>query len=156
MSLLALGEDRVWKLKKAVHYPFIDLSTPELRRANAEREVALNRRFAPDVYLGVLPLENAEGAVVDTIVEMRRMPDERRLALLARTADPDGVHRPHRTGAHSGTSRRADERGDRSGRPADQPVASLGRATSTSWPRSPARSWTRRCWRASTMTGGAT
>ena len=88
VSLLALGEDRVWKLKKAVHFPFIDLSTPELRRANAEREVTLNRRFAADVYLGVLPLENAEGAVVDTIVEMRRMPEARRLALLARTADP--------------------------------------------------------------------
>jgi len=88
VSLLALGETRVWKLKKAVHFPFIDLSTPELRRANAEREVMLNRRFAPDVYLHVLPLESAEGAIVDTVVEMRRMPDARRLEFLARTADP--------------------------------------------------------------------
>ncbi len=88
VSIVALGDDRVWKLKKAVRFPFIDLSTPELRRANAEREVSVNRRFAPDVYLGVVPLEDRGGEVVDTVVEMRRMPDERRLASLARTADP--------------------------------------------------------------------
>ena len=53
VSFLAFTGDRVWKCKKAVQFPFIDLSTLERRLANCEREVALNRRLAPDVYLGV-------------------------------------------------------------------------------------------------------
>src|SRR5213076_949581 len=47
VSLLAFTDDRVWKCKKAVCFPFIDLSTAALRRENCEREVALNRRLAP-------------------------------------------------------------------------------------------------------------
>ncbi len=81
-SILGLSADRVWKLKKAVRFPFIDLSTAERRRLNAEREVTLNRRFATDVYLGVVPIDN-DGVVIDSVVEMRRMPDERRLAVVA-------------------------------------------------------------------------
>jgi aminoglycoside phosphotransferase family enzyme/predicted kinase len=83
VSILALSADRVWKLKKPIRFPFIDLSTAELRRVNAEREVALNRRFAPDVYLGVVPLDDDKGVVIDALVEMRRMPDDRRLAVRA-------------------------------------------------------------------------
>jgi aminoglycoside phosphotransferase family enzyme/predicted kinase len=83
VSLLALGRERVWKLKKAVTYPFVDLSTRERRGRQCEREVVLNRRLAPDVYLGVVDLADDSGQVVDHLVEMRRMPDDRRLAALA-------------------------------------------------------------------------
>src|SRR5690348_5898339 len=79
VSFVAFAGDRVWKCKKAVRFPFVDLSTLELRRANCEREVALNRRLAPDVYLGVVPVKGG-GTVVDYVVEMRRLPDDRRLA----------------------------------------------------------------------------
>jgi len=89
VSILGIGGDRVWKLKKAVRFPFVDLSTRELRRLNAEREITLNRRFAPDVYLGVVPLDDGEGAVGDVVVEMRRMPDERRLTVVASHAPSD-------------------------------------------------------------------
>ncbi len=90
VSILAFGRDRVWKLKKAVTFPFVDLSTPELRRADCERELRLNRRIAPDVYLGVVAVDDAEGTVVDHLVEMRRMPADRSLAALAaRGADVD-------------------------------------------------------------------
>ncbi len=86
VSILALSHDRVWKLKKAVRFPFVDLSTVARRRLNAEREVELNRRFAPDVYLGVVPLDG-DGEYGDTAcdvaVEMVRMPDERRLSVVA-------------------------------------------------------------------------
>ncbi len=87
VSILAFGEDRVWKLKKAVRFPFVDLTAPDLRRANAEREVRVNRRFAPDVYLGVLDLQDRNGEIVDTVVEMRRMPDALRLSSLVRTSE---------------------------------------------------------------------
>jgi aminoglycoside phosphotransferase family enzyme/predicted kinase len=79
VSVLAFTSDRVWKCKKAVQLPFIDLSTLELRRTNCEREVALNRRLAPDVYLGVVPLV-IDGEVVDYLVEMRRLPEDRMLS----------------------------------------------------------------------------
>ena len=56
ISIVAFQGDRVYKLKKAVRFPFVDLSTPALRLADCEREVKLNRRLAPDVYLGVEPV----------------------------------------------------------------------------------------------------
>ena len=83
VSILGMTADRVWKLKKAVRFPFVDLSTRALRRLDAEREIDLNRRFAPDVYLGLVPLDDSEGRIVDVLVEMRRMPDERRLTVVA-------------------------------------------------------------------------
>ena len=84
VSILAFTAERVWKCKKAVCFPFIDLSTLERRLANCEREVALNRRLAADVYIGVVPIEDDNGTVVDHVVEMRRLPDERRLSVLVR------------------------------------------------------------------------
>jgi aminoglycoside phosphotransferase family enzyme/predicted kinase len=84
VSLLVFAGDRAYKLKKAVHTPFLDFSTPELRQQACEREVELNRRFAPDVYLGVAKVLGPEGEVCDSLVVMRRMPPARRLATLAR------------------------------------------------------------------------
>jgi hypothetical protein len=49
-----------------------------------QREVELNRRFSPDVYLGVEEIIDDAGRVVDHAVLMRRMPTERRLTTLAR------------------------------------------------------------------------
>ncbi len=83
VSILAFAGDRVYKCKKPVHFPFADFSTLERRRANCEREVALNRRVAPDVYLGVHAIDDGGGRVVDYTVEMRRLPDDRRLSMIA-------------------------------------------------------------------------
>ena len=83
-----VGED-VYKVKKPVDFSFLDYSTLEKRKACCEKEVALNRRFSPDVYLGVLPLwRNAGGALVlegvgapgEGAVHMRRLPPEAMLA----------------------------------------------------------------------------
>ncbi len=87
ISILAFQGERVYKLKKAVHFAFIDLSTPERRLADCEREVLLNRRFAPDVYLGVESVTDGNGEVVDHVVVMRRMPEARRLSTLAGHGD---------------------------------------------------------------------
>ena len=75
--VLAVG-DRVFKAKKSVRFPFVDLSSVESRRVACEREVALNRRLSPDVYLGVATLSGA--GVDEPVVVMRRMPAERRLS----------------------------------------------------------------------------
>ncbi len=88
-SVLLLMGARVYKVKKPVRLPFLDLSTQELRVANCLREVELNRRTAPDVYLGVARLTAAFGEfdeVGEPVVVMRRMPSSRRLTALI--ADP--------------------------------------------------------------------
>ena len=51
------------------------LPHPAARRAACQREVELNRRLAPDVYLGVADVSGVDGAVCDHLVVMRRMPD---------------------------------------------------------------------------------
>ena len=45
--------DRAYKLKKPVKLAFLDFSTVAERERACRREVELNRRLAPDVYLGV-------------------------------------------------------------------------------------------------------
>jgi hypothetical protein len=84
VSVVLFDGDLVHKWKKPVRFPFIDLSTPELRRQTCRREVELNRRFSPDVYLGVEEVVDDAGQVVDHAVRMRRLPPERRLATLVR------------------------------------------------------------------------
>ena len=89
VSLLFFAGDRVYKLKKPVRTPFLDFSSPELRLQACKREVELNRRLAPDVYLGVAGLLGPDGRACDHLVVMRRMPPERRLARLVRSGSLD-------------------------------------------------------------------
>ncbi|MCH0541009.1 AAA family ATPase [Streptomyces sp. MUM 203J] len=77
--------DRAYKLKKPVDLKFLDYTTVEARRVACEREVALNRRFAPDVYLGVGEIRvPGDAETPEPLVVMRRMPAERRLSRLVR------------------------------------------------------------------------
>lgn len=55
-AFVFLTRDYAYKVKKPLWLPFIDCSTPAKRRALCECEVNLNRRLAPDVYLGVVPI----------------------------------------------------------------------------------------------------
>lgn len=84
ISNVFLIGDRAYKLKKPVRTAFLDFTTPEARRRDCEREVELNRRFSPDVYLGVATILDASGQPCDSVVVMKRMPTERRLATLVR------------------------------------------------------------------------
>jgi uncharacterized protein len=84
ISWVFLAGDRAYKVKKPVRMDFLDFSTPALRRWACEREVELNRRFSPDVYLGVATILDVDGRPCDSMVVMRRMPEERRLATLVR------------------------------------------------------------------------
>jgi len=56
LSHVFLTERRVYKLRKPVDLGFVDFTTRAERNADCAREVLLNRRLAPDVYLGVAPL----------------------------------------------------------------------------------------------------
>ena len=90
ISHLFLTASRVYKVRKAVSLGFLDFGTRAVRNADCLRELTLNRRLAPDVYLGVAPVELAGtevrvGAVGESVyssdlehcVVMRRLPSGR-------------------------------------------------------------------------------
>ncbi|CAO5177632.1 Gluconate kinase [Frankia sp. AiPs1] len=92
-TLIFLG-NRVYKVKKAADLGFLDFRTREARLAACQAEVALNRRLAPDVYLGVADVSGPDGQPCDHMVVMRRLPVARRLsALVASGADVSGALR---------------------------------------------------------------
>lgn len=78
-AVFLAGKD-VYKVKRAVKFPFLDFSTCELRHAGCLAELAVNRRYAPDLYLGVLPITYADGRLelsgagetVEWVVHLRR------------------------------------------------------------------------------------
>ena len=90
LSWVLLTGQFAYKIKRPVHYPFVDLRTPEKRAFLCHEEVHLNRRFAPGIYLEVCPitLVNGEsrmggaGPVVDHAVKMRQFPGEEQLDCL--------------------------------------------------------------------------
>lgn len=68
-----LGKERAYKIKKPVKLPYLDFSTRELRRLILERELEINRLFAPDIYLG---LEDVRG---EPVLVMNRFPADAQL-----------------------------------------------------------------------------
>src|SRR5688572_19131007 len=58
-----LAGDRAYKLKRAVKFPYMDYSTVERRREMCARELAFNRRTAPNLYLEVRPIVSDGGAL---------------------------------------------------------------------------------------------
>jgi aminoglycoside phosphotransferase family enzyme/predicted kinase len=116
ISYLLLAGDRAYKIKKPLDLGFLNFSTPARRAYYCRREVALNRRLAPDVYLGVVPIVERRGQIRlggrgrlrERAIAMRRLPEEGMLprllargeatpALMARIADRLAAF--HRTAA---------------------------------------------------------
>ena len=122
ISWVLLQGDRAYKLKKPVRLPFLDYGSLERRHHLCREEVRLNRRLAPEVYLGVRALVRADGGVrlapedapgaVEYAVEMRRYDEDATLArrLDAGTAGADEVAAVGRRIAafHAGAARPAD------------------------------------------------
>lgn len=109
IGVVFLVGDRAYKLKKPVDVGFLDFRTRQSRLAVCHKEIELNSRLAPDVYLGVADVSDVDGEPLDHMVVMRRMPDDRRLSTLVRTDAPlaDTVIRLARVIAafHAGASR---------------------------------------------------
>jgi aminoglycoside phosphotransferase family enzyme/predicted kinase len=110
-AVVVFFEDRAYKVKKPVDLGFLDFRSRAAREAVCHREVELNRRLAPDVYLGVSDVLDPSGGVCDHLVVMRRMPADRRLSRLARNGtDLEGqIHEiAHQVAAlHGRSDRRA-------------------------------------------------
>jgi aminoglycoside phosphotransferase family enzyme len=101
MSWVFLTDGSAYKLKKPVVYPYLDFSTLQAREARCRDEVRLNRRLAPDVYLGVARLTRSAdgrlaidgaGDTVDWLVRMRRLPEERTLERLIASGQLTAAH----------------------------------------------------------------
>ncbi|MEO1258602.1 MAG: hypothetical protein AAFZ15_07385 [Bacteroidota bacterium] len=91
ISWVLLAQDFVFKIKKPHHYSFLDFSSLEKRKYFCERELNLNQRLAPAIYLAVVPVveeggvffvEKEKGTIVDYAVKMSRMDEKRQMNLL--------------------------------------------------------------------------
>jgi hypothetical protein len=97
-SLVFIAGERVFKLKRAVAYPYLDFSTADLRRRACEAELVLNRRTAPALYEEVRGLFRGAGGAVgfspngealDWVVVMRRFDQGLLFDALAETGGLD-------------------------------------------------------------------
>src|ERR1700722_7803691 len=95
-AVVFLAGADVYKLKRAVKFPFMDLSTLDKRRDACEAEIAVNRPLAPDIYLSAVPIVRqgetfalgGDGEIVEWAVHMRRFDEN---ATLDHVADREGV-----------------------------------------------------------------
>ena len=91
ISWVFLTGQYVYKIKKPVLFSFVDFSTLEKRRWFCEEEIRLNRRLAPQLYLGVVsitgspsaPRMDGEGTPFECAVKMKQfLPNQEFHALL--------------------------------------------------------------------------
>jgi aminoglycoside phosphotransferase family enzyme/predicted kinase len=97
ISAVFLAGGYAYKVKKPVDLGFLDFRTLERRQHFCAEEVRLNRRLAPQVYEGVVPVVRTAagvkvegaGAVLDWAVKMVRLPDEATLLSRLRAGQLD-------------------------------------------------------------------
>lgn len=94
ISVVFLTEDRAYKIKRALRTAYLDYRDLDARKRGSEREVALNRRTAPEIYLRAVPLTRetggglaigGDGDVVEWLVEMNRFDPRATFDVLAQT-----------------------------------------------------------------------
>ena len=93
ISWILLTGEFAYKIKRPVHYPFVDLRSAERREFLCHEEVRLNRRFAGELYLGVSQITSIEGEarmdgsglVIEHAVKMRQFRREDELDRLLET-----------------------------------------------------------------------
>ncbi|HEY8948737.1 MAG TPA: AAA family ATPase [Rhizomicrobium sp.] len=93
-AIVFLAGEFAYKLKRAVRFPYMDYSTPDRRRAACAAELAVNRRTAPSLYLGVRSVRMVNGHLAfgeaddpqaqDWVVVMKRFPQSALLEQMRR------------------------------------------------------------------------
>ncbi|MGD8985399.1 MAG: hypothetical protein PVI53_15335 [Desulfobacteraceae bacterium] len=85
ISMVFVGDEFVYKVKKPVDFGFLDFTTLEKRKHYCEQEVRLNQRLAQDTYMGVLPITydgksfrmgQEGGEIVEYAVKMKKIPED--------------------------------------------------------------------------------
>ncbi len=86
ISWIFLAGAYAYKVKKPYDLGFLDFSTLEKRRYFCQEELRLNRRFAPQLYLAVIPVSKVAGRyapgseqVVEYALKMKRFPSDAQL-----------------------------------------------------------------------------
>jgi uncharacterized protein len=104
ISSVFLAGPYVYKVKKAVKFPFLDYSTLENGRRFCDEELRLNRRLAPNTYLKTVGICRAQGSfyldeeisdrehIVEYAVKMNRLPEDRMLTSLIRDKSVEPEH----------------------------------------------------------------
>ncbi|WP_307610006.1 bifunctional aminoglycoside phosphotransferase/ATP-binding protein [Nocardia shimofusensis] len=85
-GVVMLCGDRAYKAKKPIVTDFLDFGTPAARERACARELELNQRLAPDVYLGLAHVTDPAGGPAEPLLVMRRMSAAMRLSAVL--ADP--------------------------------------------------------------------
>jgi aminoglycoside phosphotransferase family enzyme len=106
-SWLLFAGDFVYKIKKPVHFRFVDARTPARRYRLCRDEVQINQRHAPEVYVGVAGIVDRSGnfelvpkatfngaGVCEFALVMNRLPSERMLSRMVanETITVTGIH----------------------------------------------------------------
>ena len=87
ISWVLLTGPYAYKIKKPVTLGFLDFSTIDLRKHYCDEELRLNRRWAPEIYLGVVEVRGSPeaatiggtGSLIDYAVKMKQFPQSARL-----------------------------------------------------------------------------
>ncbi len=93
ISWVILAGRHALKIKKPVNFGFLDFSTLSRRKEACEKELRINRRYSPDIYIEVItitgsagnPTLDGDGAVMEYAVKMRRFPSNQLFSQLATT-----------------------------------------------------------------------
>ncbi len=100
ISVVALAGNYAYKLKKPVNFDFLDFSSLDQRRYYCQKEIELNSRLCPDIYLGILPIYQGKKGLyfgtdflnasdsplesdkdpVEFAIKMKRLPDHQFLS----------------------------------------------------------------------------
>jgi aminoglycoside phosphotransferase family enzyme/predicted kinase len=96
-AVVLLKGDEAIKIRRAIRLPFLDYSTLEKRRAAAEAEIAINRAYAPHIYIDAAPIRRTregygfegEGEIVEWATRMRRFDDNATLDKVAARGELD-------------------------------------------------------------------
>lgn len=91
-AIVFLAGARAYKIKRAVRFPYVDFATREKRHVAIDRELEVNRLFAPDLYIGtsVVTCEadgrlalGGTGTAVENVLVMRRFAEADLLSRMA-------------------------------------------------------------------------
>lgn len=101
ISWIILTDEFAFKIKRPVHYSFVDFTSLEKRKHFCHQEIILNRRLAPEMYMGILPVTSGmtgksnrgkEKEIIDYTVQMKRLDNRKEMDILLAKSDVSPEH----------------------------------------------------------------
>ncbi|MFO7657815.1 MAG: hypothetical protein R6W78_12165 [Bacteroidales bacterium] len=87
ISWIVLTDQYAFKVKRPVEFSFLDFSSLKKRKFYCDQELRLNKRLAPDMYIGVVPINQSlstettdnDDDIIDYAVQMKRMDNDKEM-----------------------------------------------------------------------------